>query len=418
MKYRLTKEGKEYLENGLPEKNLVELVNSQPQKAIRLEKAVVKIKNFPIALKWAMENCWVDKRDNEIFLLTYPERYPVQEALEKISKGEEVEEDLIKILLQRKLIEKVKTEEEEMKKLIGKEVAELTPALLKTKIWKEVKFKPYNVEVTGKKIYPGKMHPYFRFILEIRQRLVELGFKEMEGPLIETEFWNFDALFQPQDHPARDWFSTFRLSYPKYGRLPKREIVERVKATHENGWKTGSKGWRYKWSYEKASRLMPRAHDTCLSARTLANLPEIPGKYFAIAKCFRPDVIDANHFIEFNQVEGIILDESLNFKNLLGMLEMFAKEFANAKKVRFVPAYFPFTEPSCELLAEHPKLGWVEMGGAGIFREEVTLPLGVKVPVIAWGLGIDRFAMFKLGINDIRYLFTRDLEWLRNKEVI
>jgi phenylalanyl-tRNA synthetase alpha chain len=403
----------------LPEKNLVELVNSQPQKAIRLEKAVVKIKNFPIALKWAMENCWVDKRDNEIFLLSYPERFPLQEALEKIARGEEVEESLIKILLQRKLIEKVKSEEEELKKLIGKEVIELTPALLKTKIWKEVKFKPYNVEIAGKRIYPGKKHPYFEFLVEIRQKLVELGFKEMEGPLIETEFWNFDALFQPQDHPARDWFSTFTLSYPKYGKLPKREIVERVKACHENGWKTGSTGWRYKWSHEKASRLMPRAHGTCLSARTLASLPEIPGKYFAIAKCFRPDVIDPMHHIEFNQVEGIVLGESLTFKHLLGVLKMFAEEIAGAKEVRFIPDYYPFTECSVQTSCKHPALGWIEIGGAGIFREEVTYPLGIKVPVIAWGLGIDRLAMFKLNINDIReLLYSRNLDWLRKVPIL
>jgi phenylalanyl-tRNA synthetase alpha chain len=418
MAYRLTQEGKEYLEEGLPEKNLVELINSHPQKAVKLERAVTRIKNFPIALKWAMDNRWIDKRGNELILIKYPEKFPVQEALEKVSRNEEIEERFVKILLQRKLIEKVTTEEEEARKLIGKEITELTPLLLKTKVWRQVKFKPYNVEVVGKKIYLGKRHPYTQFLLEVRRKLVELGFKQMEGPLIETEFWNFDALFQPQDHPARDWFSTFRLKYPKYGRLPKREIVERVKATHENGWKTGSRGWGYKWSHEKASRLMPRAHDTCLSARTLANLPQIPGKYFAIARCFRPDVIDANHFIEFNQVEGIVLDESLNFRHLLGILEMFAKEFAKAEKVRFVTGYFPFTEPSVELFAKHPKLGWVELGGAGIFREELTLPLGVKVPVMAWGLGIDRFAMFQLGINDIRYLFTRNLEWLRNQKVV
>lgn len=418
MGYRLTKEGEEYLKNGLPEKNLVELINSHPQKKIRLEKAVVRIKNFPIALKWAMENGWVDKRGNELILIRYPDKFLVQEGLEKISKNEEVEESLIKTLLHRKLIEKIKTEEEKLKKLIGKEVTELTPLLLKTKIWKKVKFKPYNIKIIGKKIYLGKRHPYTQFLLKVRQRLIELGFKQMEGPIIETEFWNFDALFQPQDHPARDWFNTFRLKYPKYGRLAKRELVERIKATHEDGWKTGSSGWGYKWSYEKASRLMPRAHCTCLSARTLASLPEIPGKYFAIARCFRPDVIDANHFIEFNQVEGIIVDKHLTFRDLLGILEMFAKEFAGAKKVKFIPDYYPFTEPSVQLSAKHPKLGWIEFGGAGIFREELTKPLGVDVPVIAWGLGIDRIAMFKLGINDIRYLFTKNLEWLRNQRVI
>jgi phenylalanyl-tRNA synthetase alpha chain len=257
------------------------------------------------------------------------------------------------------------------------------------------------------------------FDLDASRNFLKKYKKPLEGPLIETEFWNFDALFQPQDHPARDWFSTFTLSYPKYGKLPKREIVERVKACHENGWKTGSTGWRYKWSHEKASRLMPRAHGTCLSARTLASLPEIPGKYFAIAKCFRPDVIDPMHHIEFNQVEGIVLGESLTFKHLLGVLKMFAEEIAGAKEVRFIPDYYPFTECSVQTSCKHPALGWIEIGGAGIFREEVTYPLGIKVPVIAWGLGIDRLAMFKLNINDIReLLYSRNLDWLRKVPIL
>jgi len=164
-------------------------------------------------------------------------------------------------------------------------------------------------------------------------------------------------------------------------------------------------------------QLMPRAHGTCLSARTLASKPEIPGKYFAIARCYRPDVLDATHLIEFNQVEGIVIDESLNLRNLLGILEMFAKEIAGAKEVKFFPDYYPFTEPSVQLSAKHPEMGWIEFGGSGIFREELTKPLGIDVPVIAWGIGIDRLAMFKLGVNDIRYLFSYVLEWLRNTKV-
>jgi phenylalanyl-tRNA synthetase alpha chain len=165
-------------------------------------------------------------------------------------------------------------------------------------------------------------------------------------------------------------------------------------------------------------QLMPRAHGTCLSARTLAAKPDIPGKYFAIVRCFRPDVIDALHGVEFNQVESIVLDETLNFRHLLGILKMFAIEIAGAKKVKFIPDYYPFTEPSCQLSALHPELGWIEFGGSGIFREELTKPLGVDVPVIAWGLGIDRLAMFKLGIKDIRELFSQNLEWLRSQRVV
>jgi len=190
-----------------------------------------------------------------------------------------------------------------------------------------------------------------------------------------------------------------------------------VREAHEKG-VAGSSGWGYRWDPRKAMRLMPRAHGTALSARTLDQGPEIPGKYFAIARCYRPDVIDTLHGVEFNQVEGIVVDSTLTFRNLLGILEMFAKEVAGADQIRFLPDYYPFTEPSVEMDAKHPEIGWIEFGGAGIFREELTKPLNVNVPVIAWGLGVDRLAMFKLGIDDIRDLFSRDLDWMRKKEVI
>jgi phenylalanyl-tRNA synthetase alpha chain len=144
---------------------------------------------------------------------------------------------------------------------------------------------------------------------------------------------------------------------------------------------------------------------------------EIPGKYFAIARCYRPDVVDKTHLSEFNQVEGIVVDEGLTLRDLLGVLERFALDIAGADKVKFRPDYFPFTEPSVELVAYKKGYGWLEFGGSGIFRPEVTLPLGVKVPVLAWGLGVDRLFMMKAGIDDIRYLFSQDLDWIRRMEL-
>lgn len=404
-KYKLTEEGKEYLEKGLPEKNLVELIKTYPKKFIILREANKKIKNFPIALKWAMEKGWVSKKDNKIFLLKIPESFELQEALERIEKGEKVEEDLLKILLFRKLVKKIGEEFEEIKKLKGKEVTYLTPELIKTGLWKEVNFKPYNVEVIGKKIYPGKRHPYVQFLNEIRQRLVELGFKEVRSQTIVTEFWNFDALFQPQDHPARDWSQSFSLKNPKYGNLP--EIAEKVKKVHE-------KYWKYKWDEKKASQLIPIAHDTALSPMILSSKElEIPGKYFQIVRVYRPEVPDAKHSIEFTQMGGIVIEENLSFRDLLGLLKQFVKEIVGNYEVKFVEGYFPFTEPSCEVLVEHPTLGWSEVCGAGIFREELTEGLGIKLPVLAWGFGVDRLAMVKIGVNDIRELFSRNLKWLR-----
>ncbi|MEM5829438.1 MAG: phenylalanine--tRNA ligase subunit alpha [Candidatus Aenigmatarchaeota archaeon] len=417
--YKLTEEGKEYLEKGLPEKNLVLLLDSLPRKTATIGKLVFRVKNFPIALKWALEKGWVMKKGDEIILMKpVPEEIPEEEALKRISKGKPVDEGILKILIERNLVEKIteiyKATEEALAKA-GNVIDVLTHDLLVTKLWKGRKFKAVDINVKKKleieKISPGKRQPYLQFLSQIRKKLAEMGFIEMKGPTIETQFWNFDALYQPQNHPARDWWSTYVMKYPKFGKLPKK-FVEVVGKTHEKGI-AGSVGWGYKWDPRIAMQLMPRAHGTCLSARTLASKPKIPSKYFAIARCYRPDVIDASHGVEFNQVEGIVLGEDLNFKNLLGLLKQFAEEIAGVKEVKFTCAYFPFTEPSCELLINHPKLGWIESGGAGIFREEVTRPLGINVPVLAWGLGVDRLFMVKVGINDIRELFTRDLKWLR-----
>ncbi len=159
---------------------------------------------------------------------------------------------------------------------------------------------------------------------------------------------------------------------------------------------------------------MPASHTTAQSARQLVKGIKVPGKYFIIGRCFRPDVLDATHLIEFNQTEGFVVGEDINFRHLLGMLKEFAIEFAGAEKVKFIPDYFPFTEPSVQLSAKHPELGWIELGGAGMFRPEMIDNLGINAEVIAWGIGIDRLAMFKLGLNDIRYLFSDNLGYLRN----
>jgi len=407
--HRLTGEGHKYFKDGLPEKNLAAIL----EKPMKLEEARQKVENFGIAVQWAKKKGWVEIKERKLFLVKKPDAIPEEEWLKDIADGKEINEKALSVLLERKLIEKVRAAKE-----IIKDSPYLTEELIRTQLWQEVKFKPYNVEAVGEKIYPGKKQPYQRFLGMVKRKLIELGFKEMAGPAVETEFWNFDALYQPQDHPARDWTSTYQLKYPECGRLPDKKIVRQVRAAHENGWVTGSTGWGYKWNPAKAMRLMPRAHGTCLSARTLASKPEIPEKYFAIARCYRPDMLDATHLIEFNQAEGIVIDESLNLRNLLGILEIFAKEIAGTKKVKFLPDYYPFTEPSVQLSALHPELGWIEFGGSGIFREELTKPLGVNVPVIAWGIGIDRLAMFKLGVNDIRYLFSQDLNWLRETKVV
>jgi phenylalanyl-tRNA synthetase alpha chain len=239
----------------------------------------------------------------------------------------------------------------------------------------------------------------------------------MRGPLVENEFWDMDALFMPQFHPARNIHDVYFVKEPADCKEIEQPFARQVAATHKDGGKTGSTGWRYAFDLERAKRLILRSQGTAVSARTLAAGPKIPGKYFSIARCFRYDSVDATHAPDFYQVEGIVLGEDINFRALLGLLKLFGREIAKAGEFQFRPAYFPFTEPSVELHVKHPELGWMELGGAGIFRPEVTKPLGVEVPVIAWGLGLDRMAMVALGIKDIRDLFSRDLDFIRTKKI-
>jgi phenylalanyl-tRNA synthetase alpha chain len=409
--YELTEEGKKYLKQDLPEKNLAALLRKGP---VGFNEVKNKIENFAIAMQWVKKKGWAEVRDGKLSLVKFPELIEEEDALKKINAGKDVDDAILKILLERNLVKKItetykKTEFEIKTK--GGVIGRLTHDIIVTGLWKGKKFEAVNVQKPAKKIIAdkvkqiGKRQPYEDFLIQVRKKMVQMGFREMSGPMIELEFWNFDALFQPQHHPARTWSQTYSLKYPKFGTLPSKKIVDDVKESHENGWK-------YKWDPRTAMKLMPRAHTTCLSARTLAGKHDVPGKYFALSRCFRPDVIDATHGVEFNQLEGIVVGD-VDFKNLLGVLKEFAKEIAGAERVKFLPDYYPFTEPSAQISAKHPELGWIEFGGSGVFREEWTRALGVKQPVLAWGMGIDRLAMFKLKINDIRELFSRNLEWLR-----
>lgn len=293
------------------------------------------------------------------------------------------------------------------------EVSQLTPELLKDGAWRTKRFRKYTISLRPPRIAAGKRHAYREFLDSVKRKLVSMGFQEMRGPLVETEFWNMDALYMPQFHPARAIHDVYFVKDPTHARGMDSLLLSQVAATHRDGWKTGSAGWGYDYDRDRARRLVLRSQGTAVSARTLAAKPSVPGKYFSIARCFRYDQVDATHATDFFQIEGIVLGADITFRTLLGLLDLFAREVAQAQESRFAPAYFPFTEPSVEVHVRHPRLGWMELGGAGLLRPEVTLPLGVDVPVIAWGLGLDRMAMIALGIHDIRNLFTADLDLIR-----
>ncbi len=298
------------------------------------------------------------------------------------------------------------------KGISGQEIGTLTPEILQNGEWRERGFRAYSTKTPPVRVLLGRRNPYVSFLETLKDKLVSLGFEEYDGPLLETEFWNSDALFMPQFHSARDIHDVFYIKDPSHAKEIEQPYLDNVASTHENGWRTGSRGWQYRFDRDFTRRMILRSQGTVLSAKWLTKA-KIPGKYFGVVRCFRPDTVDATHAADFYQTEGIVLGEDVNLKTLLGLLKMFAIEVAGARDFKYVPGYFPFTEPSVEVHMKHPDLGWIELGGSGIFRPEVTEPLGITVPVLAWGLGIDRMAMISMGLNDMRDLFTSDLEQVR-----
>ena len=303
---------------------------------------------------------------------------------------------------------------DELKKvgITGNEIGEITPKMLASGDWKNGTFRGYNIAIPPARIIPGRTNPYVQFLESVKDKLTSLGFQEFDGPLVETEFWNGDALFMPQFHAARDIHDVYRLKNPTHAKAIEEPYLSNVKAVHENGGNTGSRGWNYTFDNEFTRRLILRSQGTVLSAHQL-HKAEVPGKYFGIARCFRYDKVDATHLSDFYQTEGIIVGNDVTLRDLLGMLKMFATEIAGATEVKYVPGYFPFTEPSIEVHIKHPVLGWFELGGSGIFRPEVTKAMGLDCPVLAWGIGIDRMALMALGLNDLRELFCEDVERVR-----
>jgi phenylalanyl-tRNA synthetase alpha chain len=295
---------------------------------------------------------------------------------------------------------------------IKEEVAQLTPELIQSGRWREVDVRKYDVKAFAPAIYGGRLHPMTLLIEKVRSTFLKMGFKEISGGFVESAFWNMDALFTAQDHPAREMQDTFYIKDPERLDLSKYDdIVEIVKQIHENGWKTGSLGWRYKWSRKEAERALLRTHTTVNTIRHIAENPGIPFKVFSIGRIFRNEAMDSTHLPEFTQIEGIVCEKGSNFDMLCGVLKEFYRRMG-IPKMRLRPGYFPYTEPSVEVEI-YWNGQWMELGGAGVFRPEVTAPYGVEEPVLAWGLGLERLGMLIWGLDDIRDIYVSDVDWLK-----
>ncbi len=294
-------------------------------------------------------------------------------------------------------------------------LGELTPELIKSGAWKGKDFQTYALSTAPKREIAAKPHPLAQLIEEIREIFVQLGFQEIDEEYVVSAFWNMDALFIPQDHPAREMQDTFYLENPKSLPVPQAEF-EKISKVHKTGAGTRSRGWGQALNADESGRALLRTHTTVGTIRHLARHPEPPVRVFSIGRVFRHETMDATHLPEFHQIEGIATEEGADFPMLLGILQEFYRRLG-FPKLRWRPAFFPYTEPSMEVEVWTGQK-WMELGGCGIFRPEVTLPFGVKTPVLAWGLGLERLAMMRFGLKDIRDLYVSDLEWLRGHPLL
>jgi phenylalanyl-tRNA synthetase alpha chain len=424
--YALTEEGARYAEIGLPERRILEIAGADG-----VPISEIKDPSLKVGIGWLKKKGWANVEAGKIKPTGEAPAGKDEETLEALSfqgatSASALDEEALKVLKSRGLVEpstskswSLGTVEKSLKLPYDSTsyITQITSDMIKNGVWegKYVDYKgarhevrPYDVTLSAERIYPGKVHPYQRLLQRMREIMLEMGFTEIKGEIVQPSYWNFDALFQPQDHPAREMQDTFyldsRAEIPDYAR---------VKDMHEHGGEVGSTGWGGTWDPEVARKEVLRTHTTSVTIKYLADHPNPPVKAFSIDRVYRREAIDPTHTPEFEQLEGVIMDEGLSFANLLGVLQEFYAKMG-FDEVRFRPGYFPYTEPSVEPEVYIEGLGWVELGGAGVFRREVTAPFGIDHPVLAWGLGVGRLAMLRLGLKDLRLLYQSDVGWLRD----
>jgi len=413
--YELSEEGSKYLVDGLPELKLLRSARCESGRCvIRIEGPDAGVAAANLAKLGVKPRGGVVELSEEEYRHVLSRVEEKQMALAKLAKGEPVSRELLDEFVRRRLVERKRRTVIFVKSSVDASllrpveyVSAMTSDMIRSGAWRSTKLKPIDLSIEIPSAPASRPHFLWEFIELARRIMIGLGFEEARGPIVEWEFWNFDALFQAQDHPAREIHDTFFVESPWRPQEPPRDLIERVGAVHLNGGDTGSKGWG-KWSLDKALGLVLRTQMTAVSVRELARRGDGEYRVFAIGRVFRPEHLDPKHSMEFHQLDGIVVGASLSFKHLLGILREVMRRFG-FEDVKFRPAYFPFTSPSVEVYAKHETLGWIEVAGAGIFRPEVVKPLGItRSTVLAFGIGLDRLAMSLLGISDIRELHAED----------
>lgn len=431
--YELTDEGRHFAEVGLPERRAVAGIgDGLPMR--ELASTGVTGDEVKVAIGWLKRKGWANIDKGTLVLANgIPDLGADELALKDFTAADQ---DLCRQLVDRGLAsEATKTtrileltvEGHIMRESLdagslenAQEVNQITPELIgrwaemthDERAGHEIRGFDFDVEVAPK--YPGKAHPLTQMMGQIRQIFWNMGFEEIAGDYVESAFWNMDALFIPQDHPAREMQDTFYLDHPKSLEVDA-DVMARGKAIHETGGETGSKGWQTSFSEDISTQALLRTHTTNTTVRYLASNPTGNHKVFGLGKVFRKETMDSTHLPEFYQIEGIVTEPGANFNTLIGLCKVFFAAMG-FPETRFRPAYFPYTEPSMEIDVFYNGK-WMELGGCGIFRPEVTEPLGVEHPVLAWGFGLERLAMMRLGLKDIRDLYVSDMNWLKETEL-
>ncbi|QQE64984.1 phenylalanine--tRNA ligase subunit alpha [Leptolyngbya sp. BL0902] len=283
-------------------------------------------------------------------------------------------------------------------------VTTLTSELILSGQWQQANLKPYDIQAEVPNVAYGRPTILTQCIQRIRDIFLNMGFDEMSGSIVESAFWNFDALFTPQDHPAREVQDTFYLANPQTLPLPEdADLIQRVRQGHETH-------YGGQWTEAEASRALLRAHTTTSTAQRLYELQGQDGKYFSIERVFRNETVDRTHLAEFHQIEGVVIGELLSVRTLMGYLTYFYERLGFTD-LKFKPTYNPYTEPSLEVLAYHaPSGGYIEVGNSGLFRQEMLDPLGCgHKSTVAWGLGLERIAMLLYGMDKLSDLIGPDI---------
>ena len=397
--FSLGKNGLEAFEKGLPERRLLDLLKDGPKKLQDIQKELGSI--FGPAMGLARKNNWIESVNDQLSLKNSPAKLPGEITLKKIGKGKlsksELEESDLSGLLRRP--DFVIQDEIKSKEITLSDSAKNI----------EISDSSGAIDVTAKvpQIHVARTHPLKDTIDEIREIFVTLGFSEIIGSMSQPSFWNFDALFTPQDHPARELQDTFYLDGISAKKIGTPDQIKKVSTSHKQG-------WHYLWDINEARKMVLRTHTTCVTIKHLAETKPDEARVFSVGRVFRNEKVSYKHLVEFNQIEGVVVGKNATLRDLMGIQREFYKRIG-ITKIKFWPTFFPYTEPSLQTMVYNERLGkWVELFGMGIFRPEVTKPLGITKPVLAWGGGIERIAMLKYNLDDVREFYNNNLNWLRS----